>query len=225
MKVGKVRNTAVCMIVASVVAFMSYYVSWAVWLSVNLSGEEFSVSSLTLVSSPTLLWQILLKVNELGAWSMWGTTFSGPALWAVWFVEALIVLVGAPAMAWAVLTSDLFCESCQVWCDEDKSVMSLAAADLGEMKRRVEAKDFQFLKSIGAPPNDAASWYKLDMHKCPNCNNTNALSLKLETLKVDKDGKPSVNTSDFMDKLLLSATEANQLRHLSLELTRSQQAE
>jgi hypothetical protein len=48
--------------------------------------------------------------------------------------------------------------------------------------------------------------------------------LKLKTLKVDKDGKASVETSDLMDKLLLSATEANQLRQLSFELTRSQQA-
>lgn len=222
MRQGKMRNTAVCVFGAVAVTLASFYASWAVWLAVNISGKEFSVSWLTLAQQPLVLWEVILKVNETGAWSMGRSKVpvSGGALWAVWAVEALIILIGSPAMAWGVLTSDLFCESCQSWCEEDKSLVSLGVVESAELKRHVEAKDFEYLKSVGTKIEGDEMWYRLDLHKCPGCDSTNALSVKLEKLKIDSKGNASVETSGFMDKLLLSANEVSQLRQISSELTR-----
>jgi phage FluMu protein Com len=225
MRGGKMRNPAVCVFSAIAVTLVSFYASWAVWLAVTISGKEFSVSWLTLAQQPLVLWDVILKINETGAWSMGRSKVpvTGIFLWVVWGVEALVILVGSPLMAWSILTSDLFCESCQSWCEEDKSLVSLAIAESAELKRRVEAKDFEYLKSVGAKVEGDAMWYRLDLHKCPSCENTNALSVKLEKLKIDSKGNATTQTSDLMDKLLLSATEVSQLRQVSVEMPRRTQ--
>ena len=225
MKWGKMRNTAVCVFSAMAVTLASFYVSWAVWLAVTISGNEFSVSSLTLMQHPLVLWDVILRINETGAWSIGRSKLpvTGVFLWVVWAAEALVILIGSPLMAWSVFTSDPFCESCQTWCEEDKSLVPLNAADDGELKRRVEAKDFEYLVSLGAKAENAALWYRLDLHKCPSCDNTNALSVKVEKLKIDSKGNASTQTSGLVNKLLLSANEASHLRQLSSELARQTQ--
>jgi hypothetical protein len=217
---GKMRNTFVGLLVTLVVAFASFYFSWAVWLSAMLSRGDVDIPSLTLALNPPALWGLILLVNEHGAWSIMrsSTPVSGTLLWIIWGIEATIVLIGAPLMAWSALTADPFCESCKTWCAEEKNLVSIKTAESGELRRRVESKDFQFLKSVGIKEGGAFEWYRLDLHRCPHCGNTNTLSVKLEKINVDSKGKSSVSTKDFMDKLLLTSNDVTQLRQVSSEL-------
>jgi hypothetical protein len=228
---GKMRNPAVGMCVALFVTLASYYVSWAVWLSIIVSNDEFSISSWTLAQNPLGLWGVLQLVNEKGAWSIghgYGSSsknnhaVSGVLLWVFWAAEALTVLIGSAFAAWVGLTSDPFCESCQTWCDEEKDLVSIQPADSDELKRRFEAKDFQYLKAVGPKHGDDAEWCRLDLHRCPGCGRTNTLSVKRESLQIDRKGKRTVSSKDVFRGLLLTEGEVHQLRQVSSELTRPQ---
>jgi hypothetical protein len=229
-KWGKMRNPAVGMFIALLVALVSYYVSWAVWLSLIVSSDEFSLSPLTLAQHPLGLWGLLQLVNEKGAWSIGHgyhpsknqPTVSGVLLWVFWVAEALTVLFGSAAMAWKGLTSDPFCEPCQMWCEEEKDVVSVRAADAGEVRRRFEAKDFQYLKTVGPKQRVDTEWCRLDLHRCPSCGRTNTLSLKREKLQIDRHGKRTVNSKDIFHGLLLTESEVHQLRQVGSELHRPQ---
>jgi len=226
---GKMRNPTVGMFIAMFVTLVSYYVSWAVWLSITVSNDEFNLSSWTLAQNPLGLWGLLLLVNEKGAWSIgrnYGSSknaaVSGVLLWVFWAAEALTVLVGSALTAWGGLTSDPFCEPCQTWCDEEKDVVSIQAAGADELRRRFEAKDFQYLKTVGPKHEDDAEWCRLDLHRCPGCGRTNTLSVKRDRLQIDRKGKRTVTSKDVFRGLLLTEGEVHQLRQVSSELNRSQ---
>jgi hypothetical protein len=224
MRWGKVRNMAAATGIAVIPAVLSYYFSWAVWVSLMVSNEDASVSALELARQPALMWELIQKINELGPWSMFNQTFKGLPLWIVWAIEAAIVLIGSPIAAFGLMSADPFCENCEKWCESERGVALVGAAEADEFKRRLEAKDFQYLRDVGAKAEDDAEWYRVDLHFCPGCGQTNALSVQKEKLNFDSKGKPSVSSSSFIDKLLLSGADAQHLRAAGREAAQPQPA-
>ena len=230
LKLGKMRNPAVGMCVALFVTLASYYVSWAVWLSIIVSGDKFSISPWEMASHPFGLWGVLQVVNEKGAWSIGHgyassknhEAVSGVLLWVYWTAEALTVLVGSMATAWYALTTDPFCEPCNVWCEEEKDLASVHAAAPEELRRRFEAKDFAYLKTVGPKAAGDAEWHRVDLHRCPGCGMMNALSVNRQKLTVDRKGKTTVTSRNLFRGLLLTDADVRDLRQISSELTRPQ---
>lgn len=221
---GKTRNSTVGMFVATVVTLASYYLCWAVWLSV-VPGGNTGGSSWALAADPLGLWQVLLAVNERGVWAIGrsssenGEPISGVGLWLCWGAEAVIVLAGAPWVAWKVLTADPFCESCLTWCAEERGVALIRPAESGELRRRFEAKDFLYMKTVGPRAEGDYEWCRLDLHRCPGCGRTNTLSVQLDKVETDRKGKQSVTSKEVLSGLLLSEGDVHQLRRVSAELT------
>jgi hypothetical protein len=228
---GKMRNPTVGIFIAVLIACASYYLSWAVWLPLIVSGNGLGSSWWELASDPARMWDVLLLVNEKGAWSMGhlgssrnNPTVSGVLLWVFWAAEALTVLIGTAVMAWKGLTSAPFCEPCRTWCKEEKGLVSIRAAEPDELKRRFEAKDFQYMKAVGPWQAGDSEWCRLDLHRCPVCDKTNTLSLKREKLKVDRKGNQDVASKEVFRGLLLSEADVRQLRQVGSELKRQQPA-
>ncbi|HEX8117167.1 MAG TPA: hypothetical protein VF521_07840, partial [Pyrinomonadaceae bacterium] len=124
--------------------------------------------------------------------------------------------------AWHCLTADPFCEPCQLWCEEEKDIVSVGVAGADELQRRFEAKDFQYLKMVGLKQTHDAEWCRLDLHRCPGCGRTNTLSVKRQKLKIDNKGKATVTSKDIFRGLLLTEAEVRQLRAVCSELYRPQ---
>ena len=222
LKAGKMRNPAVGVFVMMVVALAAYYVSWAVWLSAMLGRGDYDVSALTLASQPSTLLEVILRVNEHGAWSIGRgskTPVTGVFLWIVWAVEAGIVLVVPPVLAWGVLNSEPFCEFCGEWGEEDKGLVSLGQAEPASLKQVFESKQFERLKSVGAKDPAAADWYTLDLHRCKRCDRTNTLTVKSEKITFDAKGNAKTESKTLFSKLSLSQPEVEELRRVSRELT------
>jgi hypothetical protein len=220
LKSGKMRNPVVGVFAATVVSLLSYYFCWAVWLSAMLGRNDFDVSAFTLASQPGVLLDLILRVNETGAWSIGHSPITGFVLWVVWGVEALMVLVGPPVLAWGVLTSEPFCEFCGEWCDEDRGLVSLAQAEPAGLRRTFESKEFERLRAIGAKEGGAADWYRLDLHHCKRCDRTNTLTVKSEKITFDSKGRSKVRSTNLLNKLVLAPNEVEDLRRVSREMTR-----
>ena len=220
LKSGKMRNPVVGVFVAAMVALVSYYFCWAVWLSAMLGRSDVDASAFALAIQPAVMLDLILRINEHGAWSIGKSPVTGVFLWVIWGVEALIVLVGPPVLAWGVLMSEPFCEFCGEWCDEDKSLVSLAQREGASLRGVFESKEFERLKSVGAKDGGASDWYRLDLHRCKGCDRTNTLTVKSEKITFDSKGNSKVHSSDFITKLLLSPAEVEDLRRVSLEMSR-----
>lgn len=222
LKSGKMRSPAVGVFVTVIVALAAYYFSWAVWLSVLLGRGDYDVSAVTLASRPGALLDLIMSVNENGAWTIGRGSknpVTGVSLWIVWGVEALTVLVVPPVLAWRAMNSDPFCEFCGEWCEEDRGLVSLAQAEPAGLKQVFESKQFERLKSVGAKDSGAADWYRLDMHRCKRCDKTNTLTVKSERITFDNKGNSKVESKDLLSMLVLSPPEVEELRRVSRELT------
>ena len=87
LKSGKMRNPAVGVFAATVVSLLSYYFCWAVWLSAMLGRNDFDVSAFTLATQPGTLLNLILLVNEKGAWSISHSPVTGFVLWEFLFLR------------------------------------------------------------------------------------------------------------------------------------------
>lgn len=210
----KTRNEVVTVLVGLLAGLAAYYLAWADWIFAlfRRGGETLPWWAWLGLLYPPLLWEQIAKVNEVGAWRLRSWTPTGIALWVFWGMEAATVLGCSVAAAHAV-QDEPFCEGCNVWTNATEDVVRVAAADPEEMKQRMEAKDIGYLEKLGAVAPDAAGWFRLDLHTCPNCTQTNTLTVKSVTVKVEKD-KRSEETKDLLDKLLLGAHEVDALRRL-----------
>lgn len=220
LKWGKVRSTAITVVVALVVAVISLYFSWAVWLSVFLSRAEItSVGVFEVAQQPAELWDAIGRINEVGAWKIRNLVVSGGFLWFIWAIEALIVLGGTVFMAMATATATPFCEACQSWCHETDGLMVLRDTPADELKRRIEVKDFAYLKSLGPKADAERDWVKVKICHCPNCGQTNTLSVKREQLTINKKGESTTKSTAVVDNLLLNKDDVSRLRQIGQEVS------
>lgn len=222
LKSGKMRNPAVGVFVTTIVALAAYYFSWAVWLSAMLARGDYDVSAYTLASHPSTMLEVILRVNENGAWSIGRggkNPVTGVFLWIVWAIEAGIVLIVPPVLAWGVLSSEPFCEFCGEWCEEDQGLVSLRQTEPAALKQVFESKQFERLKAIGAKDPDSPDWFRPNLHRCKSCDRTNTLTVKSEKITIDSKGNAKTESKDLFAKLSLSQPEVEELRRVSRELT------
>ncbi len=110
---GKIRNVAILSAIALVVSLVGYYVHWAVWVARFTATDIVSVAT-----SPGPLWEVVVSVNALGPWSIFGWTPAGVALWIIWGIEAFVI-VGFGTMSARGWIDLPFCERTGQWTTEE----------------------------------------------------------------------------------------------------------
>lgn len=221
MKKQRVRSTAAVVGAALLAQAVGYYASWAVWMNIvaHQASAKSEASPATFAFDPAFLWYAVNRVNEVGAWSLkGGTTVSGIALWVVWGVELAAIFATAFVVARKIITTEPFCDACEEWCAAKQGVAWCGAGDRAELVLRAEAKDFGHVEKLGPARPGATPTYRFDLNTCPKCGELNALSVHLCTLKVVK-GEVKTDTKCVVDKLLLTAAEADALRKFGERLT------
>ncbi|MGA9523942.1 MAG: hypothetical protein WBV82_20945, partial [Myxococcaceae bacterium] len=196
-----------------VVALASYYLSWAVWMFAFLHRQDVDANLLEIVTQPGALWELIGKVNEVGAWSIKGATPTGVALWVLWALEAVLVIGAAVLLAHVSLDTP-YCETCRLWATEAERVSETASVDTAEVKRRLGLGDLAVLEGAGPRAPDAQMWLRLDVHSCARCNQLHTLSVI--QLKLDKDGKSQNST--VVDKLWVTSADVERIRRLNASL-------
>jgi hypothetical protein len=212
LRTAKVRNPRVAGAVALAVAAVGLYVSWAVWMFAFLSRQELEgVSLAPLLLQPDVLWGLIQGVNAEGAWSIKSITPTGFALWALWAVEALIMVGGTVLLA-AGMTDEPFCETCGVWAEEHKAVATLGTGGLEGLKERLERGDVAALEALGARDPEAKVYTRLSLHSCEGCDGLHALTVKTVTR-----GEKDESESPLLAHLLVSARQAESIRALGAQ--------
>jgi hypothetical protein len=218
MKKQKVRSTSVTLLATLLVSLVAFYVSWGVWLYAALRRAEVDANLPAVLLQPDVMWVLILEINQAGAWSITSWTPTGAILWGFWGLEAVVIFALALLLAKSVIEGDPFCEHCETWCEETKDVLRVPLADPNELQQNMELRNFSYLEKLGGAKADAAAWMAMNIHSCPSCRNTHTLSMTSVTVTVDKKGKESREEKEVMDKLVLSSSEAENLRALGQKL-------
>jgi hypothetical protein len=174
-----------------------------------------------LAVEPDLLGRVIVRINEVGAWSLGGHVGSsggshdavkGSFLWLIWLAEAGTV-VGFSVVITVKMGSALpYCEACGRWCPAGKRILRTGPGDRAEVRRRLEARDFEVMRQLPPSPEGAPAWFSFVLHQCDNCGGLSALSVLDTRTVVNRKGKAQTKVDAFVDKLLLSGDEAQQVK-------------
>jgi hypothetical protein len=217
---GKVRNQPVAAAVTCTISAFALYVSWAVWVSLTLESQNIgTISWMKLVERPGMLWGLICAINQDGTWNLGSDAVTkGTALWAVWLVEAAIVIGCSLGIQIAILGLHAFCERCERWCSRGAKIVLALPQSLTQLKLELEANDLRSLESLGlASPGGDHLLAELD--SCPQCRQLDTLSLTLTTIRKNRLGQATIRKKKVLEHLLIAPASAQVLRLLSEKAT------
>lgn len=196
-KVGKSRSPGLNLAIGFVVGLVALYAHWAIWI---LALSEWSVFLL----NPSDLFETMRLITLEGAWGIFGWTPSGFALWAIWGIEALII-VGLTVLISSGSGNEVFCERCNQWAEETK----LQPRQIGEnaeqiVNQLVEGGDIAPLNALPAAVGSDAGFFQSTIASCERCGDLHALTVELVAVQVDDKGEESKEETVLVDKMLIS---------------------
>ncbi len=192
---------------------LAFYVSWTIflYLLISRSVEDSEVTLLGLALSPVVMWELGASLATEGWYSIRGFTPSGWFLWAIWGIEAVVIILGTMAVAGSSLDDDVFCERCSSWCDYNESFARWAVPETGEELVAMAQGNEEALLAALPMPAAAPGCVSVDTWKCQGCLQTAALRLKGKKRSFEKgemkedDGKELspvlVVTAHLIDRL------------------------
>lgn len=197
---GKVRNAWVVAAYGFAAGVFAEYVGWVSWIHA-VSGGYSSFD-------PLVLWQTAEKIAETGAWSVFGWTPTGWALYGVWALEA-VVIIGMSTLSAAGQGLLLpFCEKCHCWAKSHEAKLARLGecADPSDLRLQLEQGNTSALRDLGKAMIAASAYTELEVRTCPKCRQLNVLTVSAVTVTKDAKGQESRSARTLVDGLLLDAT-------------------
>jgi len=221
---GKVRNKWVAVAVAAPVSFVALYLSWAVWIAAVLNPRRsHPISWLALANRPGAVWYLMKWVNRYGTW---GLDQAGPTkgweLWGIWGAEAAVVIGAAIALAVVVVLSKPFCEACGAWCRRSVDMLLSPTQDPAQLKQQLESKNMRVLEGHSRV-SKTKDHLGVTLHSCSTCGQLHTLTVSQVTTQRRRFGHFRVRVTTIVKHLLVGPSEAQTLRSLSENLTRTAQ--
>lgn len=198
-KLGKIRNAGVVTGLGLLVAVVAYYVHWVLWIE-RMSGTQ--------LVDPGQIWAFAATLNALGPWSIFGWTPTGFALWAIWGIEALII-VGMGSLGAHGPIDIPFCEATGQWTKE--TVVPKHFQPIGDAQTLESPQSV--LHSL-QPADEAASEYTEVAVATAEGSELRCVSLNQVTVEVDKDGKAEAKKTELVRNMLLDRSSFEQLMRL-----------
>lgn len=207
---GKVRSAGFMTSLGLAAGLFALYTAWVAF-EVALIGKssepgEQTPGYLDLFLRPDLVWKFASMINQTGWYSIKSATPSGGVLWGMWGVEAALIVGGTTLMARASLSDEVFCEECNVWCEDDARKPLLAVpADLAALQPAIDGDPggAAALERLDGAVEGSPTFLSLDLKRCPECKQHATSILRLVTITVDKEGKTSTQKADLSPRYVV----------------------
>ena len=201
-RMAKVRNPGFMTLVGLFIGVVALYCSWAAFESVlicrSLDEGEEGIGYLQMLMRPGDLWALCQALNETGWYEIKGSTPSGIALWIMWGIEAAVIVGATVFGALGSISDEVFCESCNAWCDDRDIGLVLGLPTDEGLFNRVKEGDIGALESLELPLS-GMPFLNIEVKQCESCNDMSSYQAKLVEHKVDDKGNPTTESSDFSE--------------------------
>lgn len=197
-KLGKVRNSGLLLIFGLIFGILAEYAGWVSWV--------FAVSKQqALALQPLDIFAVVRLVGQEGAWSIFGWTPTGAALFAIWGIEAIMIIGTSTLASWGVVSSTPFCEHCNRWVEDRNSITPLEPiVDPDQFKSKLERNGAEVVKALKKVKAENDAYTQLDLINCPGCEYSYYLSLKSINVEVDSKGKEKKDENDIVENYILT---------------------
>jgi len=200
-KIGRIRNATVLTVLALLTAIIAYYVHWVVWIERMTETQVVAVDT---------LWALISTINALGPWSIFGWTPTGAALWAIWGVEALMIVGIGTVSAHGVIDIP-YCEATRQWTSEKILPDHFEPLDSGPA---VESPS-SLLQAL-RPAADSPATYTEVAVATADGSDLRCVSLNAVTVETDKDGKEDTQKTSIVKHMLFDRDSFEKLMGLAV---------
>jgi hypothetical protein len=154
-----------------------------------------------------MLWAIIESTNEVGWFSVGrsGGNVTGLLLWAFWLIEATVILGVTGYFSHHAFRKWVFCENCDVWCDENKNLLRLTVPPSVE---RLKSGDLEALAGQTRPGGTEVPYVRIDQSLCKKCGNVGTYCFTLVSPTLDKEGKMTEKQDELTGNILLDEKSA-----------------
>ena len=208
-RIGKVRNPGFIMLLGTATGILALYLAWVFYI--YLFWRKIGFDGLWLWN-PADIFSMMGIFGEEGIWSMKSWTPKGWVLYSFWIAEALIVVL--LSLAVAVANDTPYCDRCNIWTKKQKDVASFALADPGPLKTQLEMEGYEILDALNGLPVDPANCLKATVHSCPQCEDTDYLTICHSRIVVDGDGNQTTQETELVKHLRIPRDLAEHLQDL-----------
>jgi hypothetical protein len=197
-KIGKVRNSKLLLIFGLIFGIIAEYAGWVSWVFA-FSKQE------VLVLYPFNILAVIKLVGHEGAWSIFGWTPTGAALFTIWGIEAIMIIGTSTLASWGVVGFTPFCEHCNRWVEDRNSITPLEPiVDPDNFKSQLEQGGDTVVKTLKKVESGKKAYTQLDLINCPGCEYSYYLSMKSINVEVDSKGKEKKDEKDIVENFILS---------------------
>lgn len=217
---GKVRNSKLALFSGIIAVFIMKYVQWCIYIPIVLTNaygmydltlpERFGMS-LDLLLNPSVVFDYVSIINQVGVWSISNITFKGVFLTIVWLLEFLLMAGSACSVA-LYRPKYPFCEEDGTWYIKmpDKIRASLPEK-LGSFKNAMESGDFNELMRLSKEYKPDSSQYMSLIFYKPK--NEKHYYLKIERVTVTEEkGKEKRHEETLVEYISIDNQSAGEIR-------------
>jgi hypothetical protein len=216
-KKGKVRNPILALAIGFFSGIIALYFHWSIWIDLVINvGETYgsdrigiAVSNIkffqvfSLIFEPSLVFEYINRINEVGTWGIKGATVSGTFLWIIWAIEFALV-VGVSSFLPYLESKKPFSESTNSWYEE----ITLPAFTFIENKEQLitditsnNHSGFDFLNREVNKESDSHSVFTIYKSK----SGKNYLTIDNKTSSLNSKGKVEFKSDEFVEYILIDS--------------------
>ncbi len=208
--------------IGALIAMAAIYSMWLAWVH----NMFFSVTSMDgyplLITHPLRLLNTIALIESRGTWSYTGDQVRGFHLFVLWMLESGAILAcGLFVSLKAIKIADPVCSGCKSRCQRVK-LPRFAGDQRREFVATIERRDFKALPTFAPPANEIDPELSLEFFSCPNCGQTQVLSVDLVGWVRNSQGTAKVERRPLLKRILITPDEAEQLVRACAELLEQQ---
>jgi hypothetical protein len=200
---GHVRSMAIVNVLAVCAALLANYAGWVSWIYALSEWEA-------LIFSPKILIEVIQAVAKEGAWSIGSgdAPVTGIALYAIWLVEAALIIGACVWWARKTIMHLPFCETCKAWVTKAEALPKFAyLLGASKLTEQLENDDLSGLGELQLAERSTMRYSLVELLSCRACDKMHLLNIKNIMIAVDEKGKRS-KTEDYIVQNLILPEEA-----------------
>jgi len=207
-KWGKVRNTNVLYLFGFIFGLLAEYAGWVSWFHAYSRQEVF-------LTNPSDMLSLLGVIAEKGAWTISGWAPTGAALYTVWAVEGLMIILGCTLTTALSLSGTPFCEKCDRWVEEKDTVFPLEPIeDPEKFKSLIEQGNLSPLLSLKKTKYNAKYYTRVDLIQCSKCQSLHLMTVIAITTMIDKKGEEKEGSTTIMESFVIDSQSYGKIRSM-----------
>ena len=216
-KNGKIRNAPVAIASMLIISLFTLYFQWALYVSLMMGAEENLLDGVWLKPSfsfeyfsiyffhPSLLWADMLTLSSYGTFSIKGTQVSGELLWAVWAIEALMILGWPLVYMFSGQATKPFSEVQDSWMELRKlSAQFPFVEDKAPLVDQFIQGNFSFIENPLPADQHADRFSKVEVYELSG-DPYQYICLENVTIKTNKKGETDTDSKAIIKHFKLAA--------------------